>query len=98
MHELLPTASVMALLLNPMRPDVESQSRDLLSAAHALGFELHVMHASAEHDLDGIFAKVTQLPAGGLIIADDAFFTARQEQLGALSVRHALVLVNPIHS
>ena len=77
-HELVPAASAMALLVNPNNPSLaESQSRDGLSAAHTLGLELHIIKASTESDFAGVFAKVTELRAGGLVIGADPFFTAK---------------------
>ena len=91
LHELLPTASVMALLVNPANAAIaESQSGGLLSAARTLGLELHVLNASTERDFDAVFANLIQLRAGGLLIDSDPFFTARQEQLAALTVRHVV--------
>jgi len=95
LHELLPSARVVALLVNPADPALaEPQTKDSLSAAHTLGLELHVLNASTEHDFDDVFAKLNQLRAGGLVIATDAFFTSRSgEQLAALAVRHAVPAV-----
>jgi putative tryptophan/tyrosine transport system substrate-binding protein len=91
LHELLPTASVMALLVNPTGPAIaETISRTVRSAAHTFGLELHILNASAERDFDGVFAKLTQLRAGGLVLGGDAFFNSRSEQLGALTVHHAV--------
>jgi putative ABC transport system substrate-binding protein len=55
--------------------------------------ELHVLKASAERDFDEVFAKLAQLRAGGLVIGASAFFVAKQEQLAALAVRHAVPAV-----
>jgi putative ABC transport system substrate-binding protein len=91
LHEQLPAATVMALLVNPTnRTLAETQSSEVLSAAHTIGLELHVLNASSERDFDGVFAKLIELRAGGLVIAGDPFFTDRQEQLAALAVRHAV--------
>jgi putative ABC transport system substrate-binding protein len=91
LHELLPTATVMALLVNPTSPNTtESITKDALAAAHGLGLQLHVLNASNERDFDAVFAKLIQLRAGGLVIAPDAFFISRSEQLGALALRHAV--------
>jgi putative ABC transport system substrate-binding protein len=69
LHELVPTASAMALLVNPANPSLaESQSREEMSAARTLGLELHVLNASTEGDFDEVFAKLLQLRAGGLVI------------------------------
>jgi putative ABC transport system substrate-binding protein len=94
LHELIPTASVIALLVNPANPTIaETNTKEVHAAARALGLEVHVLNASTEHDFDGVFAKVVQLRAGGLIIGPDPFFTSRIEQLAALTVRHALPAV-----
>src|SRR5262249_62431100 len=68
-------------------------STSVLSAAHRIGLKLHVLSASVEREFDGVFAQLVQLRAGGLVIGIDAFFTARSEQLGALTVRHAVPAV-----
>jgi putative tryptophan/tyrosine transport system substrate-binding protein len=94
LHEMVPTATVMALLINPAAPAlVERQPSDFLSAAHALGVELHVLNASTERDFDAVFAKLNQMRAGGLVISTDAFFNSRSEQLAALAVDHAVPAV-----
>ena len=91
LRELLPSATVFALLVNPATPAVaEPFTRDLQAAARALGLDLHVLHASSEHDFDAVFAALVQLRAGALVIGPDNFFTARSEQLAALTVRHAV--------
>jgi len=94
LHELLPAASVMALLVNPANPTLaESNTKELQAAARTLGLQLHVLNASSERDFDGVFAKVIQLRAGGLVIGSDPFFTSRTEQLAALAVHHAVPAV-----
>jgi putative ABC transport system substrate-binding protein len=91
LHELVPTASVIALLVNPANPRVtETNIKLFQTAARALGLELHVLNASTESDFDGVFAKLIQLRAGGLVIGPDSFFTGQNEQLAALTVRHAV--------
>jgi putative ABC transport system substrate-binding protein len=91
LHELLPNASSLSLLVNPTAPAIaDSQTRDVRSAAQTLGIHLHVLNASTEQDLDRVFARLTELRAGGLIIGGDAFFTRHVKQLGALSVQRAV--------
>jgi putative ABC transport system substrate-binding protein len=95
LHELVPTASIVALLVNPTSPAItETTTKDVQAAARALGLELHVLTASTESDLDGVFAKLTQLRAGGLVIGSGAFFTSRPEQLAALTARHAVPAIH----
>ena len=62
-------------------------------AAQALGLKLHVLNASSERDFDGVFEKVVQLRAGGLVVASDSLFTSRHEQLAALGLQHAVPTV-----
>ncbi len=94
LHELLPTARVMALLVNPADPALaETQTKEVLAAAHTLGLELHVLNASTERDFDAVFANLIQLRAGGLVIGADPFFTSHSEQLAALAARHAVPAV-----
>jgi putative ABC transport system substrate-binding protein len=91
LHELVPTATAIGLLVNPTSPNLaESSTKDLQAAARALGMQLHVLHASAERDFDTVFATLLQLQIRALVIAPDAFFISRSEQLGALTVRHAV--------
>src|SRR5262249_3104371 len=84
LRELVPTAAVVALLINPTSPTAEVQSRDMQAAARSLGLQLHVLHASTERDFDTAFASLAQLRAGGLVIGADAFFVSRIEQLAVL--------------
>jgi putative ABC transport system substrate-binding protein len=94
LHEMLPTARVIALLVNPTQPAIaESQLREMLSAAHTLGLELHVLNATTERDFDVAFANVKQLRAAGLVITTDVLFTGHNEQLAALAAYHAVPAV-----
>ena len=91
LHELIPTANIMALLVNPTNPSLaEPLSRDLQAAARTLGLQLHVLQASTERDFDTVFAALRQLGAGALMIGSDGLFTNRREQLAALALRHAV--------
>ena len=94
LRELIPTANIIALLVNPTSPFItESISKDMQSAARALGLQLHILNASTEHDFDTVFATLTQLRADVLVIAPDAMFISQSEQLGALTLRHAVPAV-----
>jgi ABC transporter substrate binding protein len=88
LHEVVPKATVMGYLVNPADPNVETT--DVQAAARKFGVELHVLKASVERDFDEVFARLVQLRAGGLVIGASSFFLARQEQLAALAVRHAV--------
>ena len=88
LHELVPTARVTALLVNPTNPNTGTNTKELQTAARTLGLELHILNASTESDFNAVFSKLIQLRAGGLVIAGDPFFTSRAEQLAALALRH----------
>jgi putative tryptophan/tyrosine transport system substrate-binding protein len=90
LHELVPAATVMALLVNPSNPNAANQSRDLQAAARTLGLHLQILHASADRDFDTVFAKLNELRTGGLVIGADAFFNTRSAQLAALALSHAM--------
>ena len=95
LHELVPTARVMALLVNPANPNVaEINSKELEAAARTLGLELHVLNASTDGDFDAVFTKLPQLHAGGLVISPDPFFTSQSEQLAALTIHHAVPTIH----
>jgi putative tryptophan/tyrosine transport system substrate-binding protein len=85
LHELIPTAKVMALLVNPTTPAAEVIAEDVRAAARAHGLQLHVLHAASDGDFDTAFASVAQLQAGALIIGGDPFFTSRSRQLGEMT-------------
>jgi putative tryptophan/tyrosine transport system substrate-binding protein len=88
LRELLPSANTVALLVDPSNPDITEQfMRALQSAADTLGMQLHVIQASTDRDLDLAFAAMR---ADALVIGPYLFFNSRMEQLGALSLRHAV--------
>jgi putative ABC transport system substrate-binding protein len=89
-HEFVPTATVMAALINPSNPNAEPQSKALEAAAGAIGVQLHIVHASTERDLDTAFATLAQLRAYALVIGVDGFFNTRSEELGRLALRYAV--------
>jgi putative tryptophan/tyrosine transport system substrate-binding protein len=93
LHEVVPKATVIGMLLNPDYPDAEVQRKDVAEAAHHLGQELHVVNASTEGDFNSAFAKLVQLQAGALLVGTDTFFLSRREQLVLLAARHAIPAV-----
>jgi putative ABC transport system substrate-binding protein len=96
MHELVPTATVMALLINPTNSALaDTVSRDAQVAARTLGLQLHVLHASTEHDFKTTFSTLVQLRAGGLVISPDTFFLSGADQLAALTLRYAIPTIYP---
>jgi putative ABC transport system substrate-binding protein len=91
LHELVPTATRIALLVNPSNPTLtERLLRNTQVTAAKLGLQLEVLNASAERDFERVFATLTQLRAGALVIGADALFIEQARQLAALTARHAV--------
>jgi len=90
LHDVVPRATIMALLVNPTNPNIETQSRNLQAAALKLGLQVHVLNASTERDFDAVFAKLHELRADALMIGQDVLFNTQSGQLASLSVRHAM--------
>jgi putative ABC transport system substrate-binding protein len=97
-HELIPTATVMGLLLNPGNsPRAETMTAASRAAAATLGLQLNVLHASTEAELDDAFSTLLGMRAGALAIGGDTFFNSRAELLAALSIRHSMPSVYQNH-
>jgi putative ABC transport system substrate-binding protein len=90
LHEAVPAATDLGLLINPTNPNSETLSRSLLAAARSLGLNLHVLRASTEPEIDTAFASLVQQRAGGLVIGGDSFFNSRSERIAALALHHRL--------
>jgi putative ABC transport system substrate-binding protein len=90
-HELLPAATTMALLVNPNNPVVaETEQRNLEATARTLGLQFVVLNAGSEQDFDKVFASLVELRAGGLVIGSDPFFLGQSARLAELAQRHAM--------
>jgi putative ABC transport system substrate-binding protein len=91
LRELLPAATIIAVLVDPSAPALTEQfMRGMQAAAPALGMQLHVLHANTDRDLDTVFAAIGQLRADALVIGPYLFFNSHIEQLVALSLRRAV--------
>ena len=90
LHELVPKATLIGVLVNPTGPNLQTVSRDLRAAARTVGRPIHVLHASTERDFDTVFATLLRLRAGGLVIGTDTFFNSQSRKLAALTLRHAV--------
>ena len=96
LHGAVPSATIIALLVNPTNPNAETQLKNMQEAALRLGLQVHVLNASVERDFDAVFAKLRELRAGALIIGQDVYFNAESAQLAALTVRHAIPAISPL--
>jgi putative tryptophan/tyrosine transport system substrate-binding protein len=95
MHELLPAVTTMALVVNPNNPIIaETEQRNLRATARILGLQLAVLNAGSEHDLDKVFASLTELRAGGLLISTDPFFVGQSARLAELAQRYAIPMLS----
>jgi putative tryptophan/tyrosine transport system substrate-binding protein len=90
LHELLPKAELVGLLVNPTSPVAQPQRRDAQAAANALGLKLSIMSAVTENDFDQVFVTLVQQRADALLISSDPFFSSRREHLVTLAARHAI--------
>ena len=90
LHQVIPTASTFALLVNPTNPAAEAQVRDAQAAARSLGLQLHVLKASVDADIDAAFAALPGLQAGGLVIGSDQFFDSWSLKISALALLHSV--------
>jgi putative ABC transport system substrate-binding protein len=88
--ELVSQAKVVALLVNPNGPNAEAIVRDVRDAARSKGLQLHIVRAGAEGEFETVFASLSRLHVGALVVAADPFFGSRREQLTALAARHAI--------
>jgi putative tryptophan/tyrosine transport system substrate-binding protein len=91
LHEIIPTATTFALLINSSSPGLaESTTRNVRAWARTLGVALHVVSATTDNEIDDAFASLAKLRAGGLVIGSDSFFSSRTERLASLALRYAL--------
>ena len=90
LHELVPKAGVIAVLVNPDAPRAESNTKAVQDAARALGLQARVLRARNEQEIDAAFAAAVQMRVGALFVGSDPFFYLRREQIVRLVTRHAL--------
>jgi putative ABC transport system substrate-binding protein len=91
LHELVPNATIVALLINPNNPESVRQPAELQDAARAIGLQLVVLTATTAGDIDTAFTAMVQNRVGALLVGSDPFFFAnRLEQIIALAAQHAI--------
>jgi putative ABC transport system substrate-binding protein len=92
LHELIPAAADIGLLINPTNParSVLADVKNVEAAARALGKQIHVLEASTDAEIDAAFSTLGQLRAGALVIVASQFYNDRREQIAALALRHGL--------
>jgi putative ABC transport system substrate-binding protein len=95
LHETVPKASVLALLVNPTNRYTETETQVVYDGARRLGLQLQVVHASTANDIDIAFNKLTEIQAGALIVSADLFFHNQRKQLVSSAAQHALPTIYP---
>jgi putative tryptophan/tyrosine transport system substrate-binding protein len=90
LHELMPAANPIGVLMNPNFVDAQTQLRDIEDAAQSLGLKLLVFQARTELEIETAFANLTQQKVGAIFVVSDPFFTSRRVQLVTLAARHAI--------
>src|SRR6516162_5573116 len=90
LHELVPTATLMGVLLNPNNTPFEFQLKDIQEAACSIGQQIQVLHASSARDIHSAFRSFGQVQAQSLLIGGDSFFNGRREQLVTLAAHYAI--------
>jgi len=93
LHELLPKASVIGMLVNPTFADAETYISDTKQAALPLGLQIHAVKASTAEDFDTAFAALAEQKTDALLLANDAFFLSERRKLIALAARYAIPAV-----
>ena len=96
LHELAPSATTFALLVNPANTATSHlYTREMQTASRTLGLQTHVVPATSVRDFDSVFAKVRELRAAALVIVADLLFISHIDQLAALALRHAVPAIFP---
>jgi putative ABC transport system substrate-binding protein len=93
LHEIVPTASLVAMLVNPTSAQTQSEVRNVQAAADKLGQPVRNFNVTSDQQLDAAFATIIDERIGGLLVQADQFFTGRREQLVLLTTRHAIPAV-----
>jgi putative tryptophan/tyrosine transport system substrate-binding protein len=96
LHDLVPAAKIVGLLVNPNFPDTEGITKDAQTATAALGQKLVVVKASNESDLDSAFTTLLQWRVGAVLVPAEPFFFSRRERLVALAAQHAVPAVHSL--
>jgi putative tryptophan/tyrosine transport system substrate-binding protein len=90
LHEMVPSASPIAILVNPTNPDTEDEAKDIQDAAQGLGVQVFVVRASKADDLESAFTTLAQHEARAVIVGGDTFFTSRRSQISLSAARRSL--------
>lgn len=90
LHQLKPTSGPLGVLVNPKRPEVQSQVEEVHAAAKALGRQLHVLNPGTVSEIDAAFETLSRQKVDAVLVTADPFFSSRRAQLVALAAKHAI--------
>jgi putative ABC transport system substrate-binding protein len=90
LHQLVPQAATIGVLLNPNFPLFDGQLKDVQEAARAVGLQIIVLRAGDDRDVEAVFETVAQQRIPALTVGADPFFDTRRDKLVALAARHAV--------
>jgi putative ABC transport system substrate-binding protein len=90
LHEMVPAAALIAVLINPDNPNSETVSKEIPDAARSVAQRIHILSATTERELDTAFKTMIELGADALLVAADPFFNSRREYIVALAARHGI--------
>ena len=93
LHELMPTATRIAALVNPSNPVSEPTVRDLQTAAQVMGLQIQILNASSSREIEAAFGDLARERPGALYVPIEPLFTARRVHLAQLAARHAIPAV-----
>jgi putative tryptophan/tyrosine transport system substrate-binding protein len=89
-REIVPTATAIAMLINPNFPTALAEARDVQDAARTRGMHINVLNASTESEIDTAFTTIVQQRAGALIVGTDPLLLGQRDQLVRLAARHMI--------
>jgi putative ABC transport system substrate-binding protein len=90
LHELVPAAPLVAMLVNPTAAQTRSELRNVQAAADRIGQQVRIFNVSSDREIDAALATIVEQRIGGLIVQTDQFFTIQRDQLVLLTTRHAI--------
>jgi putative ABC transport system substrate-binding protein len=96
LHDAVPTAKMIALLVDPGFPSAEAESTEMQEASRARGLQIHILKAGTEGEIHSAFAALPSLQAGALIVGSSELFTRRRETLVALAAHDAIPCKRPL--
>ena len=90
LHELIPAAAMIGVIVNPSSPSIDTELQDVNSAARALRRQIHIVNAANDRELDVAFTVLAQRKVGAVLVCANAYFTSRRDQIVALAAQHAI--------